>query len=166
MDEKGTLIFFCGKMGAGKSTLSQQRAYESRGILVSEDEWLKALYPEEIDNFDDYLKYSSRIKPLVKNHVQAILRTGTTVVMDFPGNTVKQRMWFKEVCAEHDIPLKLVYLDISDAQCLEHLKKRNISNPERAKFDTEEIFKQVTSYFEPPMGNENLNIEVVNAKDA
>ncbi|MCB1148027.1 MAG: AAA family ATPase, partial [Leptospiraceae bacterium] len=44
----GTLIFFCGKMGAGKSTLAKQIAEEINGILFSEDDWLAALYPTEI----------------------------------------------------------------------------------------------------------------------
>lgn len=49
---KGTLIFFCGKMGAGKSTLSRQLAEAENCILISEDAWLAALYPDEIKDFD------------------------------------------------------------------------------------------------------------------
>ena len=32
------LVFFCGKMGAGKSTLAKQIAEEKDGILISEDD--------------------------------------------------------------------------------------------------------------------------------
>jgi len=161
MNKKGTLIFFCGKMGAGKSTLAKQLTRESHAILLSEDEWLKVLFPEEINNFEDYLKYSSRLKPLMKRHVRDILNAGKSVIMDFPGNTVNQRKWFKDICVENNLPHKLIYLDMSDAQCLKQLKKRNISNPERAHFDTEAVFNQITHYFQPPMEDENLNIEVV-----
>ncbi len=144
MDKKGTLIFLCGKMGSGKSTLSQKIAYQTGAILLSEDEWLKAIYPDEIENFEDYLKYSSRLKPLLKRHVQNILNSGVSVVMDFPGNTVNQRAWFKDIYAEYDFPHKLIYLEASVDQCLEQLKKRRISHPERARFDTVEVFHQVT----------------------
>ena len=56
----GTLIFFCGKMGAGKSTLSHEIASKEEAILLSEDEWLKNIYSEEIVNFElsYYLHYS------------------------------------------------------------------------------------------------------------
>ncbi|WP_245912468.1 AAA family ATPase [Brunnivagina elsteri] len=91
MNSQGTLIFFCGKMGAGKSTLSRQISQELNAILLSEDDWLSNLYPEEIKNFDDYLKYANRLKPLLKNHLRNILNSGISVVMDFPANTKNQR---------------------------------------------------------------------------
>jgi len=46
MIEVGKLIFFCGKMGAGKSTKSKEFASESNAVLLSEDEWLSILYPK------------------------------------------------------------------------------------------------------------------------
>ncbi len=162
MNEKGTLIFFCGKMGAGKSTYSKKLASELSAVFLSEDDWLSAIYPEEINNFDDYIKYSSRLKPLLKEHVQRILHTGVSVVMDFPGNTKKQRAWFKEIFLKGKIPHKLIYLKADDQLCLKRLEQRRKSSPERAQFDTEEVFHQVTSYFQAPTDDEGFNIEVVN----
>ena len=166
MHQKGTLIFFCGKMGSGKSTKSQEIAKEMQAVLLSEDEWLSLIYPDEIINFDSYLKYSSRIKPLLKSHVQNILNTGVSVVMDFPANTKNQRQWFKEIYSEHDIPHKLVYLKASDQLCLKQIKQRRITNPERENFDTEEVFHQVNSYFQPPSVNEVFNIEIISSENA
>jgi hypothetical protein len=40
-------IFF-GKMGAGKPMLSHKIYKELNAILVSEDDWLSTIYPEEI----------------------------------------------------------------------------------------------------------------------
>ena len=148
-------------MGSGKSTLSREISHATGAMLLSEDEWLKSIYPEEIESFEDYIKYSARLKPLLKSHVQDILNSGISVVMDFPGNTVKLRAWFTEIYAEHNFPHKLVYLDVSDSRCLEQLKKRIISHPERANFDTEKVFHQVNSFFEPPSESECFNIEVV-----
>ena len=161
MKEKGTLIFFCGKMGVGKSTYSKKLASELNAVFLSEDEWLSAIYPEEIKNFDDYKKYSSRLKPLLKGHVQRILQSGVSVVMDFPGNTRKQRSWFKEIFFEDQIPHKLIYLQAKDQLCLKRLEQRRQDSPERARFDTEEVFHQVTSYFQAPTDDEEFNIEVL-----
>jgi predicted kinase len=85
------LIFFCGKMGAGKSTKSFQIAKERNAILLSEDEWLESLYPNKIRSSGDYIKYSNKLKPLVKSLVQNMLKVGSNVVMDFPANTASQR---------------------------------------------------------------------------
>ena len=53
-----TLYFFCGKMGAGKSTHARRLAEAEKAVLISEDEWLEMLYPEQIKTLDDYLRYS------------------------------------------------------------------------------------------------------------
>ena len=57
MSNEGVLIFFCGKMGAGKSTESKKVATERNAVLISEDEWLSELYPNQITSFDDYIKF-------------------------------------------------------------------------------------------------------------
>lgn len=73
MKNTGMLTFFCGKMGAGKSTKSKTLSVEKNAVLVSEDDWLAAHYPNQIHSFDDYLTFSGLIKPFVKAHVQNIL---------------------------------------------------------------------------------------------
>lgn len=158
MKEKGTLIFFCGKMGAGKSTKSKLMALENNAVILSEDDWLSCLYPQQISSFDDYLKYSAQMKPLVKSHVQNILSTGTNVVMDFPANTVAQRKWFLNLVSEVEANHQLIYLNMSDKQCLKQIAQRREEQPERAAFDTEAMFTQVTKFFEAPIQSEGLNM--------
>lgn len=166
MKTKGTLTFFCGKMGAGKSTLSQEIASKEGAILLSEDEWLKSIYPDEIKNFEDYVKYSSRLKPIMKRHIQDLLNTGNSVVMDFPGNTIKQRAWIKEVYTECGCSHRLIYLEASDDLCIKRILNRSILLPERALFDTEAVFRHVTRYFQPPSDNEGFNITLVRVDNA
>ena len=94
--------------------------------------------------------------------MRGILNFGVSVVMDFPGNTKKPRAWFKEIFTENHIPHKLIYLKADDQLCLRRLEQRRQSSPECAKFDTEEVFRQVTSYFQAPSDDEDFNVEVVN----
>jgi predicted kinase len=161
MNTKGILIFFCGKMGAGKSTLSRQISQELNAILLSEDDWLSTLYAEEIKNFDDYLKYANRLKPLLKSHIISILNSGISVVMDFPANTRNQRAWFKDIFFDRGIPHRVIYLDVDDKTCIEQIAQRRETNPERALFDTEEVFHHVTSFFQPPSGDEGFALEMI-----
>lgn len=162
MIKTGTLIFFCGKMGAGKSTKSKEYASDNNVVLLSEDEWLSILYPQQISSFDDYIKYSSLLRPLIKSHVQKILLTGTNVVLDFPANTTKQRAWFKNIVKEIDAQHQLIYLEVCDEQCIKQIAKRRLEQPERSAFDTEEMFHHVTKYFEIPVESEQLTITVIN----
>jgi len=156
----GTLVLLSGKMGAGKSTRAKKISQECNAVLISEDEWLSTLYPNQIATFDDYLRYSSILKPLIKLHVLNILKTGTNVVMDFPANTINQRRWFKEVISEINAPNKLIYLKVSDDICLKQIERRRVEQPERASFDTESMFNKVTKYFQEPAHDEGFNIQI------
>ena len=161
MVHRGSLIFFCGKMGAGKSTKSKSVATKRNAVLISEDEWLAKLYPDQILSFEDYIKFSGLLRPLIKAHVLNILKTGTNVVMDFPANTKRQRKWFNSLSIEAESKAELIYLKVNNALCLKQIAQRRIEQPLRAAFDTEEMFHQVTQYFEEPETNEIQNIKVI-----
>jgi predicted kinase len=161
MEKLGTLCFLIGKMGAGKSTYSQSMAGDASKIVISEDDWLSVLYPDEISNFDDFLVRHARLLELIKPHVQNILRSGVSVVMDFPANTIDSRKWFLGIANEVGADHQAVYLKASDSLCLERLAMRRIQQPERAKFDNEEVFRAVTQYFESPQIDEALSLKVI-----
>src|SRR5690625_252994 len=158
MKKQGKLYFLCGKMGAGKSTKAKQLAIDKHAVLLSEDEWLSSIYPNQIESFEDYLKFSAQIKPLVKKHVQNILSVGTDVVMDFPANTQKQRKWFLDMVLDVNASHQLIFLNINNEQCLRQITQRRNEQPKRAALDTEEIFIHVTNCFEAPEASEGLNI--------
>lgn len=159
--KKGTLVFFSGKMGAGKSTKSKEIALERNAVLLSEDEWLESIYPNKIASLNDYIKYSNRLKPQIRKLVQSILAAGTDVVMDFPANTTAQRQWFREIFTEVDAPHSLVFIDVTDEVCLQQIEKRRIEQPERAATDTVEMFELVTKYFVEPTPKEDFNLTKV-----
>ena len=136
----GTLTLFCGKMGSGKSTLSKQVAENTNAVLVSEDEWLENLFPNKISSLEDYVEYSSTIKPLVKSVVQDFLKNGVDVVMDFPANTDTQRQWLYSITDNYH----LYYLDVSDEECLSRILKRGRPT------DTPEMFWLLNKHFTMP----------------
>ncbi|MBO6825843.1 MAG: ATP-binding protein [Sneathiella sp.] len=154
-----SLHFFCGKMAAGKSTLARELAERVDAVLISEDQWLARLFPESINTFQDYLTCSARLKRILSEHVKDLLRSGVTVVMDFPGNTKSQRAWFKSLAREAGVPHVLHFLDRSNAECLVQLKKRNKERPFGSKVTSPEEFMSVTSYFEAPSVEEGFTLQ-------
>lgn len=159
--KKGVLTFFCGKMGAGKTTMSRKISQERNAVLISEDEWLSSLYPNDIKTLDDYVECSGRLKPQMKKLVQSILISGVNVVMDFPANTTQQREWLKSIFSEIHAPHELFYIDQPDEACLRQIEKRRIEQPERAATDTEEMFGLVAQHFVEPTSDEGFNMTTI-----
>lgn len=166
MTKTGTLTFFLRENGRRKIDQIKRICFRKQCVLLSEDEWLSILYPQQILSFDDYMQYSARLRPLIKLHVQKILSTGTNLVLDFPANTVKQRAWFKSIAKEIDAHHQLIYLEFSDEHCIKHIAKRRLEQPERSAFDTEEMFRHVSKYFEAPTESEQLTTLVIGYDEA
>lgn len=149
----GRLVFFCGKMGAGKSTLARQLADQPNMVLISEDDWLSKLYPNQIHSLETYQQHSEQIKPLVFELSQQVLQQGASVILDFPANTRSQRQWLRSISDEVNADHQCYWVDRSDEVCIQQLLKR--ANPNT---DTLDMFHAVTRYFMPPEADENINI--------
>ncbi|MFC0254597.1 AAA family ATPase [Massilia consociata] len=153
-----TLHFLCGKMAAGKSTLSRKLATEFGAVLICEDLWLSRLYPDEIHTFDDYLKYAARLKETLAPHVVDLLRHGYSVVLDFPGNVPRQRQWFRQLFDAAGADHLLHFVDMPDALCKAQLRQRNEERPPGSKPMSEAEFEYITGFFVAPAGAEGFNI--------
>lgn len=154
--KKGRLIFFCGKMGAGKTTLAARKVDEMESVLISEDELLSKLYEGKIKSVSDYKHYSDKLKPVVFNLSQQILRKGINVVLDFPANTERQRQWLRSISDSINAEHICFFVERSDEVCISQLLKRGNPNT-----DTVEMFYAITQYFAAPSDDENLNIDRV-----
>jgi hypothetical protein len=84
MNTSATLIFLCGKMAAGKSTLARELAEHRNAILLVQDELLDQLFPVEITDMPGFVDRSSRLRDALTPHILAILSKGLPVVLDFP----------------------------------------------------------------------------------
>ncbi len=159
MKSQAVLHFFCGKLAAGKSTLSKKVALEHNAILISEDIWLAILYPTEIKSFEDYLQHSGRLKTVLFEHVNKLLTSGASVVLDFPGNTVNQRSWFRAICESAHADHILHYIESTDELCRLQLQKRNQEKPLGSIYISETQFDEITKYFQVPSTEEGFIVK-------
>lgn len=152
-----TLHLVCGKIAAGKSALTARLAAQANTILISEDEWLASLYPGEIHALADYVRCAARLRGVMGAHVAALLRAGSTVVLDFPANTPTTRQWMLGIATNAGTQHCLHYLVVSDEECKRRLRLRNEEGKHR--FNTSDAqFDEITSYFIPPAPHEGFNV--------
>jgi len=125
-------------------------------VVISEDDWLSELFGTQMQNVNDYVQYSARLRTIMKPHVITILQTGLSVVLDFPANTPQMRLWMRGIFEAAECGHQLHYLDRSDEECRKRLQKRNAegNHPFSA---SEDQFDLITSYFVPPTIDEGFN---------
>jgi predicted kinase len=85
------LHMLCGKIAAGKSTLSAKLGEAEKTVVISEDRWIEQLYGPELKTLADYFERCERLRATFAPHVVALLRAGVSVVLDFHANTVRSR---------------------------------------------------------------------------
>ncbi|MBB1604276.1 ATP-binding protein [Variovorax sp. UMC13] len=151
------LHLVCGKIGAGKSTLTQRLAAAPNTVRISEDDWLARLYPGEIHALADYVRCAGRLREAMAGHVEALLAAGTSVVLDFPSNTVATRRWARSVFEKAGAAHRLHHLDVPDDVCKARLRARNLAGGH--PFETTDAeFDQISSHFVAPTADEGFHV--------
>lgn len=153
------LHMICGKIAAGKSTLAARLAEAPATVLVSEDYWLSRLYGEELKTVADYARYSARLRSAIGGHLEALLKAGLSVVLDFPANTVSNRQWMRTIFEGAGVEHRLHFLDLPDDLCKARLRLRNAAGTHDYVVSDAE-FATITSYFQPPTEQEGLTMIV------
>ncbi|MCP1291050.1 MULTISPECIES: ATP-binding protein [Chromobacterium] len=154
---EATLHLVCGKIAAGKSTLTRRLSDQPRTVLISEDDWLAKLYPGEIRTLTDYVRRSQSLKDALAPHVSALLRQGLSVVLDMPANTLDSRRWMRELIESSGAAHQLHHLDVSDEACKARLRQRNAKGSHPFSVSEAE-FDHITRYFVPPSPQEGFNV--------
>ena len=141
---RGKLLFICGKMAAGKSTLSKELAAREDAVHLPQDGLLEALYPGEFVDLAAFVKYSTRLQSVLTPHIVALLTKGVSVVLDFPANTKRQRAWFRQLIEMSGSDHELHFIVASDELCKRQLKQRSqkLGLPPGAKWTTEVTSKK------------------------
>jgi predicted kinase len=152
-----TLHLVCGKIAAGKSTLTAKLASAPGTVLISEDRWLATLYRGEMNSVADYVRVAPRLREAMGPHVESLLALGISVVLDFPANTFANRAWMRGLFERGGAKHQLHFLDVPDAVCKARLHARNRAGGHDFA-PTDEQFAVITSYFVPPEDTEGFDV--------
>ncbi|TDK47491.1 AAA family ATPase [Antarcticimicrobium luteum] len=152
-----TLHLVCGKAASGKSTLTARLAQNARSVVIAEDEWLAALYGDQMTSIADYVRCAANLRGVVKPHVVALLGAGVSVVLDFPANTVETRQWMRGIVEASNAAHLLHYLNVPEDVCKARLRARNARGDHPFSV-TDEEFDQLSRHFVPPSEDEGFDI--------
>ena len=152
-----TLHLVCGKIAAGKSTLVTELGRLPGTVVVREDHWLARLYPGEQNSLADYVRNSARLRSAISTHLVDLLRSGLSIVLDFPANTPSNRAWMRTLFEGAGCSHRLYYLDVADEVCKARLRRRN--NGGEHEFTVgDEDFDLFTTHFVPPTAEEAFEV--------
>ena len=155
--QRPMLHMLCGKVAAGKSTLSRKLADQPQHVIISEDDWLFSLFGPEMKTLGDYVRFSARLETVIGPHVIALLQSDLSVVMDFQANLPDRRQWLRGLATQANADHTLHFLETPDDLCLERLERRNASGTHHFEV-SEAQYHQISSHFVPPSDAERLNI--------
>src|SRR5262249_134672 len=145
MSSSPKLIFFCGKMAAGKSTLARELACGENAVLFVQDDLMAALFPGEITDIPTFVDRYARLKYEIAPIVCDVLSRGTSVVLDFAANTRTQRTWFRELIDRTQVAHELHYVEASDELCKRQLRERSKDMADGSRWTTAAEFDAVTA---------------------
>ncbi len=158
-DHVPTLHMLCGKVAAGKSTLSARLGEAPATVVIVQDHWMKQLYPTELRSVADYGRLVARLRAAMGPHVVELLRRGLSVVLDWPANTVTSRLWMRGIFEAAGSAHQLHVLDVPNEVCLARLRVRN-ADGRHAYVVSEAEFAEITRYFQLPTPEEGFDIVI------
>lgn len=156
---EATLHLLCGKIAAGKSTLTARLGSLPNTIVVSEDHWLSRLYAGQMNSVADYIRCSALLRDALGPHLITLLQNGVSVVLDFPANTLANRAWMRTIFEDAESAHQLHFLDVPDEVCKARLRERN-ARGDHEFAATDEQFDLITSHFVAPTPDEGFDIVV------
>src|SRR5689334_2159519 len=116
-----TLHFICGKAASGKTTLGRKLEAQHAAVFFGEDEWLTRL-DVRIESLADHVRHGKNLRAALRPLMVRLLKLGTPVVLDFAGNTVKDRAWVRGIIEETGADHVLHVIVASDDLCKARLR--------------------------------------------
>ncbi len=151
------LHLVCGLAASGKSTLSADLGQSPGTIVIAEDLWLAPLFGDEMTTLQDYRQATTRLRRAIAPHIVSLLKNGISVVLDFPANTVEDRLWMREIIDTSGAAHRLHFLDVPPEVCLARLHARN-ARGEHPFAVSDEQFDRLAAHFAPPTLDEGFEI--------
>ena len=143
------LFLMVGLPGAGKTTRARELAPTRRALLLSLDEWMIPLFGEP-----DAGGKQDVVEGRLISVALAVLRLGTSVVLDFGFWSQDERSSLRWLAAAAGASCQVVYVPVDRETQLGRIAQRARLTPEQTYPMTEADVDQWRTQFQPPDGAE------------
>lgn len=149
------VILLCGKIGCGKTTYAHRLKTMQNAVVLSCDEIMLALFPQQLGDQHDMLAH--RTQHFLFSKSLELIHAGISVILDWGFWQKTHRDAAKAFYAAHQIPCELHYIAVSDPIWKQYLAKRNqlvMDGCISAYFVDEALAHKCCALFEPPLPRE------------
>jgi predicted kinase len=162
------LHLIVGNTGSGKTIYANALKTKTKGVLFSIDTWNKTLFlPDKTpnDGLEWFLERIERSEHIIMNLVQQLEQSNTDSILDLGLSKYAHREKFRQFAAANNYHLKLHFLDISKETRWQRVQQRNTEKGDTFEFEvTQENFKFMQNWFEPPNADELVGGIVITEK--
>ena len=148
-----TLHLMVGLPCSGKTTLAQKLEHELSALRLTPDEWQIRLFGQDAEEPEHDARHSL-IEALLWNIASRVLELGTNVILDFGFWAREEREDYRSRAKHLGASSEVHYLDVSEAELLRRLKKRNSRPSQKSFLISEEAMKPWIAFFQKPTPDE------------
>jgi predicted kinase len=145
-----TLFATVGLPGAGKTTRAHELAGQHRALRLTTDDWAIPLFGAD----DWWTAEAGRRRDALEGRLislaLAVLRLGTSVILDFGVWSRDERFALKYLAAREGADCELVYLPVSPAEQKRRIDDRFDARPASTFVMTDEHLLEFLQWFEEP----------------
>lgn len=159
------LHLILGNTGSGKTTYANKLKKEINGIVFSIDVWNKTLFLADktaADGLEWFLERIDRAEFLMENLILQLKDIEVPVVLDLGLSKFSHREKFRNFAKEHNLAIKLHFLNIPKDVRKQRVLKRNTEKGITFEFEvSDEDFEFMETWFEVPNQNELQNSIII-----
>lgn len=159
------LFLLHGFVGAGKTTFAKKLSAETGAIRFSPDEWMDLLYgnnpPEAL-----FADYNRRVKDLIWNVAEQLLKRDQHVILDYGFWTRKSRNEYRLRGSALNVETVLYSVSCDPQLMRERVRQRSLELPKGALFIDDNAMDLFLTKFEPLQEDEEHLLIKTDLEDA
>lgn len=149
---KAKAILICGKICCGKTTYTQQLKQERGATVLSCDELMLALFPEQLG--DRHEEISQKAQAYLFQRAADLLELGVPVILEWGFWTKEGRRGAEEFFRSRGFETEWHYIEVPGETWKRLLEKRNQAASSDAYYVDPNLARKCEDLFEPPEPDE------------
>lgn len=141
-------ILICGKLCSGKSFYTEKLRKEKRAAVLSCDELMLALFPEQLG--DRHEEISARVQAYLFHLAEELLSAGNSVILEWGFWTKESRRAAEEFFRSRGFETEWHYIQVSEETWRKNIEKRNGAGSPDAYTVDQNLAEKCAALFEPP----------------